>query len=119
MIISNARADESVRPNDLLYNRDLAIRKMAVTMILNIAESNLDMVCDCDDDFKTKDAIERSFQHLNDVVLSTLEDHIYDLRTNIVRMLADLKVDARVRKMEYNEIGRLSDVDVELTFRHS
>lgn len=118
MIICNERVDQhQVRPNDVLYSRNDAVRKLAVAMLVNLAESNIDMVCDMDDEFLTKDAIESAFKNLNDVVLSTLDDHIFDLRNALTKMLLDIKVDARVRKMEFNDIGRLSDVDVELTFK--
>lgn len=118
MIICNERVDQhQVRPTDVLYSKPDAVRKLAVAMLINIAESNIDMVCDMDDDFLTKDSIESAFKNLNDVVLSVLEDHIFDLRNELTKMLLDIKVDARVRKMEFNDIGRLSDVDVELTFR--
>lgn len=106
---------EMVETNAVLYSQPEAIRKLATMMLVNMAESNTDMICDMPEEYDTKEDIERAFGHLNEQALDCLEDHINDLRNSLERFLREVKVTTRVRRLEYNEQGKLSDITVDLS----
>ena len=111
-----AEADFAVAPTDVLYRKGDAVRKLAVAMMVNIAESNTDMVCDMQEEYKTKEDIEAVFGSLNLTALDLLDDYIDDLRDSIKTQLIELRSQARVRRLEYDNDGRLVDITVDLKF---
>jgi hypothetical protein len=105
---------ETVKTRDALYSCDDAIRKMATLLIVDMAEANTDMVCDMPDEYKSKEDIERVFQHLSEQALDVFEDHFDYLKTKMLQYLRNAKVTARVRRLEYDVDGKLNDVTVEV-----
>lgn len=106
---------ETVKTNSVLYSSHDAIRKLAIMMMVNTAETNVDMVMDCSNEYKTKEEIEAVFQGLNEVALEMLDDHIDDLRRSLEAALRDIKYTARVRRLDYDKDGSLSDVTVDIS----
>jgi|694.fasta_scaffold35191_11 hypothetical protein len=105
---------ETVKTRDALYGSDDAIRKMATLMIVDMAEGNTDMVVDMFDEYKSKDDIERVFQNLSEQAADTFEDHFEYFKEKMLQYLRNARVTARVRRLEYDVDGRLSDVTVEV-----
>lgn len=105
---------ETVKTNSVLYSTPDAVRSMAIMMLVNVAEGNTDMVCDCAGDYKTKADIEAVFQGLNEVALETLVDHIDDLRSSLEKALREIKYTAKVRRLDYDQDGNLSDITVDI-----
>lgn len=105
---------EVIKTNGALYSQKDAVRSMAIMMLVNVAEGNTDMVCDMSEEYKTKDEVEAVFQGLNEVALDMLEDHISDLRLSLEKCLSEIKFTARVRRLDYDKEGKLSDVTVDI-----
>lgn len=105
---------DTVKTNGVLYSNPDAVRKMAIMMLVNVAEGNTDLVCDCADDYKTKADVEAVFQGLNEVALDMLSDHIDDLRLALEKCLREIKYTARVRRLDYDQEGNLADVTVDI-----
>ena len=105
---------ETVKTNGVLFSNPDAVRKLAIMLLVNSAECNTDMVCDCSEEYPTKGDIERVFQGLNDQALDNLEVHLDDLRLSLERALREIKFTARVRRLDYNKEGKLADITVDL-----
>ena len=105
---------EQVKTNGVLYSDPQVVRKLAIMMMVNTAEGNTDMVCDMSEDYKTREDVEAVFQGLNEVALDMLDDHINDLRASLEKALREIKYTARVRRLDYDEQGKLSDVTVDI-----
>ena len=105
-----------VKPNDILYARPEAIRKLAMSMLVNIAESNTDMVIDYAEEYENKREIEGLFECINDTALDTLEDQIEELHSALRSMLKTIRVNPRVRRLDYDDDGKLIDITVDLKF---
>ena len=105
---------ETVDTNGVLYSNPNAVRKLATMLMVNAAEANTDMVCDMSEEYKTKDDVEAVFRGLNEVALDMLDDHIDDLKFSLQKFLRECKPTARVRRLDYNEQGKLSDVTVDI-----
>jgi len=105
---------ETVKTHDVLYGQPDGIRKLATMLIVDMAESNTDMVCDMSEDYKTKDDVERVFQGLNEQALDCLEDNFDYLKGKLMEFLRTAKVTARVRRLDYDTEGNLSDVMVDI-----
>ncbi len=103
-----------VTANGVLYSQPDAVRKLAIMIMVNAAESNVDMVCDMQDEYETKADIEAVFAPLNEQALDMLEDHIAHLRRSLESFLRNAKVTAKVRRLDYGKEGNLADVFVEL-----
>jgi hypothetical protein len=88
---------------------------MAIRLMANAAESNIDMIADCPDDYISKPEIEAAFLHLNEQALDMFEDHIHDLRINLEKFLRNAKFRARVTRIDYNENpGAMTDITVKI-----
>jgi nicotinic acid phosphoribosyltransferase len=105
---------ETVKTRDAIYASDDAVRKMATLLIVDMAEANTDMVCDMPDEYKSKDDIERVFQHLSEQAVDVFEDHFEYFKERILKYLRTAQVTAKVRRLEYDVDGNLSDVTVEV-----
>ena len=106
---------ELVETNAVLYSQPEAIRKLATMMLANMAESNTDMVCDMPEEYETKAEVELAFQNLNEQALDMLDDVISELREKLEMFLRESKVSARVRRLDYDAEGKLSDITVDLS----
>ncbi len=106
---------ETVKTHDVLYGQPEGIRKLATMLIVDMAESNTDMVCDMSDEYQTKADVERVFQGLNDQAIDVLEDNFEFLKERLINFLRTAKVTARVRRMDYDEEGKLADVMVDVS----
>ena len=106
---------DTVKTNGVLYSQPDAIRKMALMLLVNAAESNTDMVFDCAEEYKSKDEIEGVFTELNEQTLDMLEDHIADLHRSLESFLRSAKVTARVRRLDYDKEGKLADISLDLS----
>ena len=113
MINYEATAD-FVKTTGVLYSQPESIRRLAIMMMVNAAEANTDMVYDCLEEYESKQEIENAFQALNEVALDMLEDHIADLRRSLESFLRSAKVTAKVRRLDYDKEGKLSDIMLDL-----
>ena len=105
---------ETVKTNGVLYTDPQVVRKMAIMMLVNVAEGNTDMICDMYEEYPTKADVERVYQGLHDQAMDMLDDHINDLRSSLEKALTELKYTARVRRLDYDQEGKLADVTVDI-----
>ena len=114
MIVYNNAAN-TVKTNSVLYGNPDAVRQLAVMMMVNAAESNMDMVMDMPQEYGSKPEIEAVFQNLNELALEVLDDHIDTLRGALKAELERIKCRARVSRLDYSTLnGELIDIHVEL-----
>ena len=106
---------EFVKTNAVLYSNPDAIRKLAIMLMVNAAEGNTDMVCDMPEEYPTKTDIEAVYRGLNEQALDCLEDHIHDLRESLTKFLKEVKYTAQVRRIDYDNEGKMSDVTVDIS----
>lgn len=110
--------DDSAKTVDtigVLFSRPDAIRKMAIVMLAHAAEFNTHMICDLPEEYETKEDMEVSLKGINESALGMLEDHIRDLRRALEDALQEIKFTARVRRLDYDEQGRLNDLTVDIS----
>ena len=105
---------ETVKTEALLYSHKEVVRSFAIMLMANAAESNLDMLLDCPEEYPTKKDIDSVFNQINVVALDMFPDYINDLKYNIEEFLKTAKFKAHVSRLHYDKEGNLSDVDVEL-----
>lgn len=113
MIVYTANVD-TVKTNGVLYSQPEAVRKLAIAMLVNVAEGNTDMVCDMSEEYPTKADVEAVYSGLHEVALDMLSDHIADLQASLEKALREIKYTARVRRLDYDKDGKLSDVTVDI-----
>ena len=105
---------ETVKTNSVLYAQQDGIRKLATMMIVNMAEGNTDMICDMPEEYPTKTDVERVFSTLNEQALDMMDDHIDTLKEELTKFLKSAKVVAKVRRLDYDNEGNLSDITVDV-----
>jgi hypothetical protein len=105
---------ETVKTNGVLYSQPESIRRLAIMMMVNAAEANIDMVSDMPEEYESKQEIENAFQALNEQALDMFEDHIADLRRSLESFLQSAKVTAKVRRLDYDKDGKLSDITLDI-----
>ena len=114
MIVYNNAAN-TVKTDGVLYGNPEAVRHLAVMLMVNAAECNVDMVMDVPQEYGSKPEIEAVFQNLNELALEVLDDHIDTLRGALKAELERIKFRARVTRLDYSKAnGELSDIHVEL-----
>lgn len=113
-MINYENGGDTVRTHDVLYSRPEAIRKMAIMLLVNAAESNIDMVCDMSEEYGSKADIDGAFQGLNEQALVMLEDNIADLRQSLENFLRKTKITAQVRRLNYDKEGKLDGITLDL-----
>lgn len=107
---------DTVKTGDVLYGRKQAVRNMVIQMLVDAAESHVDMLLDCPEEYPTKKDVEAVFQNLNEIAESMFEDYFHDLREAVFKELKEIKIRARVTRMDYaNETGELKDITVNIS----
>lgn len=98
----------------LIYAYDDEINQLAINMMKNMAEANIEMVCDMAEEYPTKQDIERVFEGLHDQAIDTVEDMFDELKTKLLARLQTIKYTAKVRQLEYTEMGKLNEITIKL-----
>lgn len=105
---------DMVKTTGVLYSQPESIRRLAIMLMVNAAEGNMDMIHDCIEEYETKQDIEGAFQVLNEQAIDMLEDHIADLRLSLEKFLRSAKVTAQVRRLDYTKDGKLADITLDI-----
>jgi hypothetical protein len=113
-IIHNAAS--TVDSIGVIHSLSGSVRQLAINMIVDMAEGNLDMIQDMAEEYSNKNDIENALAVLNDQALDMLPDLMRDLETSIKNTLEQLKYTAKVSRMDYDDAGELKDVTVKLNF---
>lgn len=116
MSVSYTGVSQTLTANKVLFYSNDTVKALAQAAMVNMAEANAEMLCDCPEDYATRTDAERVFQGLHEQAVDMIEDMFDDLKQRLLEELATKKYTARVRAMHYDETGALSDVDVQLDF---
>lgn len=104
---------ETVKVSDIITAKKTAVRKLSIMLMQNMAEMNIDMIRDNPEEYPTKAIMEKAFNWVHQQSADTLDDIMSDLREAIEKELKELKYQARIRQLNYDPAGKLSDCHVE------
>jgi hypothetical protein len=117
MSITYTGVSQNLTASKFLFYSDDTIKALAQAAMVNMAEANVEMVCDLPKEYESKTDVERVFQGLHEQAADMIRDHFDDLRDRLLAELATKKYTARVKAMKFCDVdGELDDVDVKLTF---
>lgn len=106
---------DTVKTNDVLFYSAEAVRKLGIMLMVNAAEANTDMVMDMPEEYTSKPEMDAVYLHLNEQAIDMLEDHIADLRRSLESFLRNVKFQARVTRIDYDDVtGDMKDITVKL-----
>jgi len=103
-----------VNTHAVLYSLPDAIRQLAITMVVNVAEGNNEMAMDTPNEYNTKAEFESVFEDLPLQALDMIPDLIHELEQGLRKQLNEMKYTAKVVRMDYKDDGELADVTVKL-----
>jgi hypothetical protein len=101
---------------NVIYPNDQVIKAIAQAAIVNMAEGDVEMLCDCSEQYPTKADLEQVFQGLHDQAADLIEETINELKTRLLAELAEKRYTARVTGLHYDDEGALSDITVSIDF---
>lgn len=116
MSVTYTGVSQSLTASKVLYHSDDTIKALAQAAMISMAEANVDMLCDCPNEYPTKADVERVFQGLNEQATDLINDMFDDLKARLLAELATKKYTSRVRAMHYDEQGVMSDIDLQVDF---
>ena len=104
----------SCQTQDVLYasRHSETVRNLALALVIDRANVNVDMVCDMSSEYANKDAVEAVFADLNKQASEMVDDMLNTLKTVVKQQLIDMTVSARVRQLNYDKDGKLDDITV-------
>lgn len=111
----NINVNKTLDAEQVLYSNPIAVRQLAVTIMANMAESNIDMVCDEQDSYPTKEDIEVVFSGLHEQSQDFVNDAIDELKAALMQYLRNVKYTTKVRQLTYDTDGRLGNIGLDLT----
>ena len=106
-----------IRPESVLYSQKETVNAIALMAIVNMLESNIEMVVDCASEYKTKEDIETVMNGTVDQAIDFLNDAMDELKAAVIERVRTGRLAARVKTMKFCDVdGELDDVDVYVTF---
>ena len=117
MSVSYSGVSQTLTASKVLFYGEDTIKALAQAAMVNMAEADVDMLCDCPHEYPTKADVERVFQGLNEQATDFVNDMFEDLKERLLAELATKKYTARVRAIHYDEQGVMGDIDVQLDFQ--
>lgn len=116
MTITFKGVREQIDVDQLLYVATIPAEAIARKMLLNMLESQIDMISDGEPDVQTKVEIEKLLNtELPETTIEYFNDLWEDIGANI-RSFIKLGAEVKVRALEYNTKGDLCDVSVDVKF---
>ena len=116
MTISHTGVSQNVSATNVLYSRQDVIKALAQAAILNMAEADVDMLCDCPAEYPTKGDCERVFQGLHEQATDLVNDMFDELKEKLLEELAQKRYTARVTGLHYDKEGNMDDITVQVDF---
>jgi hypothetical protein len=116
MTVTYTGVSQNLTATNVVYAQESAIKAMAQAVMISMAESNIDMLCDMPEEYPTKGDVELVFQGLHDQATDMILDCFDDLKERLLKELATKRYTARVKALRYDDNGVMNDVDVQLTF---
>ena len=116
MSVSYTGVSQKLTATSVLYYNEDAIKALAQAAMVSLAEADVDMLCDCPNEYPTKADVERVFQGLHEQATDFVNDMFDDLKERLLKELATKKYTARVRAIHYDQQGVMHDIDVQVDF---
>lgn len=116
MSVSYTGVSQNLTASKVLFYSDDTVKALAQAAMVNMAEANVDMLCDCPNEYPTKADVERVFQGLHEQAADMINDMFADLKERLLAELATKKYSARVRALHYDEQGVMGDIDLQVDF---
>jgi Zn-dependent M32 family carboxypeptidase len=117
MTVTYTGVSQNLTASKVLFYNDDTIKALAQAAMINMAEANIEMICDLPEEYQTKADVERVFDGLNEQAADMIRDVMDDFRDRLLAELATKKYTACVKAMRFCDVdGGLDDVDVKLTF---
>lgn len=115
-MIVHEQGIDTLRTGGVLYTDPKDIRKLAMRLLIDAAECNVDMIMDYPAKYATKAEMESAFRGLTNQCLDMLDDHIDNLRQAMTQYLTNMKYHACLTHVEYHRVtGELVDVTIDIT----
>ena len=115
-MINYSGVSQTLTANKVLYSNEEVVKAIAQAAMVNMAEGNVEMLCDCPQDYPTKADLERVFQGIHDQATDLITDMFDELKAKVLAELAEKRYNARVTGLHYDDDGALSDITVSIKF---
>lgn len=86
------------------------VNKIVASMMMSMADANIDLIIDYPDEYRTKQDIEAVFNNLRYQMLETVDDIVYTLKDALTERIQNTVFSTKVRQMHYDDKGQLSDI---------
>ena len=116
MSVSYTGVSQNLTASKVLFYSDETIRALAQAAIVNMAEADVEMLCDCPQEYPSKADVERVFTGLHEQAADMISDMFDDLKERLLAELSTKRYTARVRAMHYDDNGELNDIDLQVDF---
>jgi hypothetical protein len=113
-ITNNANIDQSIE--SCIYVREAFVNQIVQAAIVDRARATDNMVIDFPELYNDKQSIEAGYSHLRLHANDFLRDAMETLQKQVNKRLAEIEFTARVRKMEFDEAGNVTDAEVNINF---
>lgn len=112
---NNANVDQSIE--SCIYAREAFVNQIVQAAIVEMARATDDMMIDYPELYNDKQSIEAGYSHLRLQANDFLRDAMETLRAQVNKRLAEIEFTARVRKMEFDESGNVTDAEINISFK--
>ena len=115
-MINYSGVSQSLTANQVLYSNEAVVKAIAQTAMVSMAEADVEMLCDCPQEYPTKADLERVFQGIHDQATDLITDMFDELKAKVLAELAEKRYSARVTGLHYDDDGALNDITVSIKF---
>ena len=115
-MINYSGVSQSLTANKVLYSDEAVIKAIAQAAMVSMAEADVEMLCDCPQEYPTKADLERVFQGIHDQATDLITDMFDELKAKVLAELAEKRYTARVTGLHYDDDGALNDITVSIKF---
>ena len=116
-MINYSGVSQTLTANKVLYSNEEVVKAIAQAAMVNMAEGNVEMLCDCPSEYPTKADIERVFSGLHEQATDLVNDLFDELKAEVLKELLTKTYTARVTAMKFDDAGEMSDIDVQVDFQ--
>lgn len=113
-ITHNAKFESNI--SAVLYGHSDIVDQLVKAAVIIMADGNREMMNDYQADYQDKQSIECCFSKLREQTVDFIDDVVNDLRLEMLDRLAAMQINARVRKIEYDDAGKVTDAEVNINF---
>lgn len=105
---------EFVKPSELVYARPAAIDAVVRTVVADMVEASIDMICDGgQQEYPTKRDIEACLSGANTMAIDFINDAFDEVKAAIIKQLEQVQVKANVTAIKFDNTD-YSDIVVDI-----